>query len=106
MRFRGQKRLGLLVLPVFYFLFQGVEVVACFLCPFSLGVLTQIVFPIVYGLAVEEKLFAGQGAVEEGYGIVGFFGERLAQRLDGVAVVEGAICALSAHVISRTKVSE
>ena len=95
-----------LVLPLFYFLFQGVEVLACFLRPFSMGILTQIVFPVVDGLAVEKELFAGQGAVEEGDGIVGVFGQSLAQRLDGFAVIEGVICALSAHVISRTKVSE
>ena len=106
MRQRGQQRLGLLVLSLFYLLFQGVEVVACFLRPFSMGVFTQIVFPIFDGLAVEEELFAGQGAVEEGNGIAGILGQGLAQRLDGVAVVEGVICALSAHVISRTKVSE
>jgi hypothetical protein len=94
------------LLPVFYLLFQDVEMLACFLRPCSMGVFAEIVFPVGDGLAVEEELFAGQGAVEEGDGIVGIFGERLAQRLDGVAVIEGAICALSAHVISRTKVSE
>ncbi len=94
-----------LLLP-FYLLFQGVEVLACFLRPFSVGIYTQIVFPVVDGLAVEKELLAGQGAVEEGDGIVGVFGERLAQRLDGVAIIESVIRALSAQVISRTKVSQ
>src|ERR1700743_1825044 len=106
MNLRGQQRLGLLVLPVFYFLFEGVDVLACFLGPFSLGVLAQIVFPVGDGLGVEEELFAGQGAVEESDGIVGILGERLAQSLDGIAVIEGAMGALSAHVISRPKVSK
>jgi hypothetical protein len=106
MSLRSQQRLGWLVLPVFYLLLQGVEVLACFLRPFSMGVFAQIVFPVGDGLAVEEELLTGQGAVEQGYGIVGVFGECLAQSLDGVAVIEGAICALSAHIVGRTKVSE
>src|SRR5882757_2076025 len=106
MRRRGQERLGLLVLTVLYLLLEGVEALACFLGPFSVGVFAEIVFPVGDGLAVEEELFAGQGAIEEGDGIVVIFGERLAQRLNGIAIIENAIRALSAHVISRTKVSQ
>src|SRR5882762_8704951 len=91
MRRRGQERLGLLMPSFFYLLFQGVEALACFLRPRSIRIFAQIVFPVGDGLAVEEELFAGQGAVEEGDGIVVIFGERLAQRLNGVAIIESAI---------------
>jgi hypothetical protein len=96
--------LGTPLLAFFEVLFDLVQVFACFLCPFPLRILVQIVPPVGCGAIVKKKLLAGQGTVEQGDAIIGFFDECLTQRFNGLTVIKGVIRGLTAHIVRRSEV--
>ena len=60
--------------------------------------------PVGCGAIVKKKLLTGQGTVEQGNEIIGFFDQCLTQRLNCLTVINGVIRGLTAHIVRRPEV--
>jgi len=74
--------------------------------PFSLRIDAEVVLPVVDGLGVEEHPFASEGAIKKGDRIIRRFGQRLAQRFNRVAIVDGAVGGFGADEICRAEIRQ